>query len=136
MAIEAVEADFVEKSKRGLCPSGAPNTAELQSELNVADDGLPRKERMILKDHPAIGAGSADGLAINEDLSSGGRHKSCDCSQQRRFSAPAGTEEADELAGANRKVDASNGMQSIAAGAEVDIDGFKIDLPKRRKRLG
>ena len=56
-ALEAGEADEIQVVASLRRPFRRPDPAHLEAELDVGEHGLPREQRMLLKDHSAIGAG-------------------------------------------------------------------------------
>src|ERR1700693_5846871 len=84
-------------------------------EADVLPYRHPRKQRVILKYHAAITAGTGDGLAVDCDLAGGRLFKSGDDPQQRGFSAAGGADHADELAPGNGKIDRRQRLDLVVA---------------------
>ena len=111
-------------------------TAHLQAEGDVRAHRHPGEERVLLKDHAAIGAGLAHAFAVREDLARRRRDEARDRVQQRRLSAAGGAEEADELAAGDVEVDAVERQNAVGIrGAErfrhaVDGDHFPGSRPR------
>ena len=66
---------------------------------DVSADGEPGEEVGVLEDQAAIGGGGGDGVGAGADFAGVGLVEAGDQSQQGGFSATAGAEEGDQLAG-------------------------------------
>ncbi len=108
-----------------------------------AADGVARIERghRILKDHlhapperpHGTGREIGDRLAIETERTGRGRHEAQQCAAQRRLAGPAFADDADDLAAADRDVDAVQHLHAGArlaeqAGAAIgDLDAARLD---------
>src|SRR5579883_507952 len=112
---EVLESDDLQVHARDLRAVLGGHPGELETESDVLLDGQPRKERVALKDHPAIGARAEDRLAVEFDRPGGRLIQAGGTLQQRRLSTARRTDDADQLVRSNIDVDVLQDDQRAVA---------------------
>ena len=105
---------------------------EFEPERHVADDGPPGEEVVLLEDEPAVEAGGAGGLAVDQQLTGGRVLQAVDGAQQGGLATAAGAEQGDELSGLDRQVDLGQCHQGVAAAGELLGEVARLDLGSGR----
>ncbi|MNF89561.1 hypothetical protein D3C84_720910 [compost metagenome] len=85
-----------------------------QRQGNVLVQGHPRKQSMVLKHDPAFQAGADHPFAIQQNVAFIVVFQPDDQPQQRRLTATAGTDDADELTGTHVEIDLLQHRQRLA----------------------
>src|SRR5258708_1013900 len=99
----------------------------LQAEFDVALHCLPGEQRILLKHHAAIGAGTIDRFAIDGDAALGRLEEACDCIEQGGFAAAGRSDDRNEFSGIDVDRSIANGfdrtLERVVAQAEIpDVD--------------
>ena len=81
--LEAAQADLGDEEIAALLLLGRVHAALAQAEADVLRDRQPRKQRVALKHHAAIGAGPFHRRAVEQHASRRGRVQAGDDAQQR-----------------------------------------------------
>src|SRR6185369_1475123 len=97
VVFEAGQADPLDESIRDLAAIRLGYPALAQAERDVFAHGEPWEQRVRLKHHPAIRAGSRDFLPVQDDVAAGRPIEPGDDPQQRGFSAAGWAEDGDEV---------------------------------------
>ena len=95
---EVGKTDEIDEALRGRAPLGRATAGDPQAELHVLSDGEPGKERVLLKDHAALGTGSAHIAAVDDHFACGRRDQAGGDGERRRFAATRRPDQGDELA--------------------------------------
>ncbi len=125
--LEAAQPDQVEVGARGALALDTTDAAHLQAELHVAEDGLPREERVLLEDHAAVGAGAGDARAVHDHAPSGGPHEARHRVEHGGLPAAGRPEQRHELAGLRREVEAAHRLHGMAVAAERHREVLDVD---------
>src|SRR2546426_9721166 len=135
LALVLGEADEREVRARGGAALGARHALDHGAELHVLDGRAPGEERVLLEDHPAIGARVGDLAAVHEDIARGGLDEARDHVEQRGLPAARWTEEAGEAVLRQLEADLVEGERAlrVALGHPLDLDGLH-DLPRDSAR--
>src|SRR3954453_8320042 len=137
MLFEGFEARESQQRARGALALRTLHAAHLQAELDVLPHRLPGKQRILLEYHSAFGAGTVHLLAVDSDDARGRLEETGDRVEQRRLSAPGGTDDRDELARLHVNLRIGDGfdrpLDAVVAEGEVpDLDmalrGLENDL--------
>src|SRR5882724_8397796 len=99
-----------------------------QAERDVFAHGQPREQRVRLKHHAAIRAGSRDLLPVQNDAAACRPVKACDDPEQRRFSAARRAEDGDEVVVADAEIGRFQRPPRRIALARRENAGDLIDL--------
>src|SRR5262244_1557964 len=104
MALEAGEPDQVEIMRDPGFDFGARHARHRQPEGRVVEDGLPREQAEMLKDHGnSVGRAGADRLAVDEKLAATEIGEARDAAQKRGLAAARGAHDAHDLVALDRK---------------------------------
>jgi len=88
MTFETGEPDQVEIVRNARFNFAARHACHRQSEGCVVEDGLPRKQAEMLKDHRnSVGRAGADRLAVDEKLAAAEIGEARDAAQKRGLAA-------------------------------------------------
>ena len=98
------------------------------AETDVLSHRHPREQRIVLEYHAAVAAGAGHRLALHCDLAGGRLLETGDDAQQGRLAAARGADQADELAVADRQVDAGKGVDVAIADLEALGDAADRDM--------
>lgn len=110
-ALEPGQADKVQELPGPCDPFAAWYADGLQAELDISLRCAPGQQGVLLEDDAAVQAGTGDGFAVQQDLSTGGPGKAAEEIQQCRLAAAAGADQDDELARRYLQVDAVDGRE-------------------------
>jgi hypothetical protein len=102
---EAREPDQIEPLQRLALGLAAAAAVHPQAEHHVLLHGEPRKQRVALKHHPAIGARPLHRLAVEQHLTARLRVEPGQDADQRRLAAARRADHADELAPVRAEAD-------------------------------
>src|SRR6266702_3529761 len=135
LALVLGEADEREVRARGGAALGARHALDHGAELHVLDGRAPGEERVLLEDHPAIGARVGDLAAVHEDMTGGGLDEARDHVEQRGLAAARRPEQASEAVLRQLEADLVEGERAfrVALGHPLDLDGLH-DLPRDSAR--
>ena len=104
VVLKAGQADPMDESIGDLAAIRLGYPALAQAERDVFAHRQPREQRVRLKHHAAIGAGSRDLLPVQHDAAAGRPVKACDDAEQRGFSAARRAEDGDEVVVADAEI--------------------------------
>src|SRR5205085_10452253 len=128
IAIDGVtEPDELEQVADTLLAVSLVPAADPQPEVDILPGGHVREKRVGLEDHPHVAlvrSDVRDVLAVDDDASLVGTIEACDEAQRGRLAAAGGTEEREELALAERDVDAVERLHS--AEVTVQVQQFEV----------
>jgi hypothetical protein len=113
---EAVEPDHRDKPRDDPVDLRPLHAARGGAKADIAADGEPREQAVILKHHAAIGAGPGDPAAVHQHLAIARRLEPGDHPQQGGLAATRGADQADELAAADLEVDRAQRLDFAAGG--------------------
>src|SRR6478609_549928 len=94
----------------------------LQAKRYVLEHRLPRKQRMLLKDHAPIGAGSYHRLAIDLQAARAHAREARDGADDRRLTTARRAQNADELAGPYVQIHLTKRLDRGLSLTEMDAD--------------
>ena len=98
----------------------------IYGEINVVVGGEPGQQAVVLEHHHAIGSRFGDGVALEGDGAAGGSIKAGDHVEEGGFAAAGVSDQADEFALVDGKVDAvEDGGGAVGGGINFgdSIDG-------------
>ncbi len=99
MLRKILEAYGFDRSLRARLALRARHTLEHHPEVDVLENGVPREERVLLEyESNVVRHRSADALAEDFDRTGGGRDEAAEDVEQRRLSAAARSDQAEQLA--------------------------------------
>src|SRR5437899_470507 len=125
---KAGQADPMDESIGDLAAVRLGYPALAQAERDVFAHRQPREQRVRLKHHAAIGAGSRDLVPVQDDAAAGRPVKPGDDPQQRGFSATRRAEDGDEVVVADAEVGRLQRARRRIALARRENAGDLIDL--------
>src|ERR1700756_2547187 len=131
MIFKAGEADLNNEFVCDLAAIRLGDSALAQAERDVVPHGQPGKERVGLKHHAAIRAGSFDLAPIENHAAAARPVKPGDNAQQGGFSAARWTEDGDEVIVADAEIDGLERPRRRVAGSCGEGAGHLIDLQRR-----
>src|SRR5262249_11357742 len=126
-SLEADELDERECSRTRLVPANARAHKAIR---DVVHDAVPGKQRGVLEDHRVV---AALARGANADLAGGRDEQSVHDLEERRLTAPAGSEQADELAVAHVQI---HGLDRDQARVGPAIAVFHVYGPSAQRELG
>ena len=97
------------------------NTASFERGFHVVDNRKPRKKSEALKDDGYAGILRSDRLTVPQHFTGGGLTESAENAQQRGLSASGRTEQSNDFAGFNIKVDGRDYFNAAAVGLELEL---------------
>ena len=103
--LEPVEPDQIDRADRPPPPLGAGDAQRLEAELDIAEHGQPRKQRIALEHHRDAANRLGDRHAAIFDNALARRHEPGENAQKGRFAGSRFAEDRDDLAVAQREVD-------------------------------
>src|SRR6516165_9502724 len=130
MRIGFREARQPDKGKRGINPRAAclQYVLRFEAERDIVPDLAPGKQGRVLKHHDAGGVRARNWLARRLDPPFGGLFQPGDKTQKRRFPAAAWTEQRDEFARGDLKVDTVENRQGLSLHREAVTDMVKREI--------
>ena len=110
----------------------------MEPEGDIVEDAHMRKQGIVLEHHADLALvhrGMADVAAVEADLARIGLDEAGDGAQQRGLAAPAGAQQAEELAIGEGERDAGQGGDgTVMLLDSVDLDDAHLSPPKRYSR--
>gem|GEM_PF-6761995 len=103
-----------------------------EAEGDVLQDGPPREQAVLLKHHPAVGAGALGGFTVEPDGALGRGFETGDNPEQRRLPRAGGTDDTDELTLGDGEIHVAQGLDHPGFGAKPLVDSVDNDFPVGR----
>jgi hypothetical protein len=109
------DAELVEQFSDSPFSIGPFDSEKLEDDLQVLSDSQPSEDTFVLRQisqpqsSSAVKRPAGDVGAIEEDLSLGGRDESTGDAKRGGFAGPVGSEQADDFAGFDNKIDTIDG---------------------------
>ena len=95
---------------------------------DVAVDGQPRQQRVVLEHDGTVGARVVDHLAFEEDLAAGRLQQAAQDVEQGRLAASRMADQRDELALLDAQVHVAQHFRRHLAAAEAHADLFELEI--------
>src|SRR3974390_1221137 len=127
---EMGEVNHAQEEPRAVAPLALGHAGHLQPEFDVVPHGQPRKQSEFLEQQDAVGARTQDGFAIDDYFPRCRPVKPGQKMKKRRFAAARRSDDADEFALFDLKIDILQGRSKrssrigVATKNSVQSDAF------------
>src|SRR5262249_33472478 len=119
VVLESLEADELQELHRALSFGGTDPARDLAPNDRVGEHGAPRQKIVALEQEAAIAARAAHRASVERHFARAGSFEAGDDAQKRGLAAARRTDDRDELAALDRKIDVLQRLQFAERLAEM-----------------